>query len=470
MAFLYDPPLSLLMDFFQEDGRHQGFSEEEILKAENRLGVSLPPVYRNYLRTYGRDPINFHFNQLQEPEEIQTSYRFVEDELRDRERDFSKTGEASASAGPYFKFRQLPRERWRELTDNYVLIWYENQGVWSAGYRFQDLLDGNPDPPVYGSVNDDYITYTKWADRTEPFLLEMLRQAAYGWHGSRRLTKAPEIQEALSGAGICFEEREGRSPEENRLRFCLSGDGEVLYAYSAGQDYQELCTAARRPVPHSAAPVLQRPGAPRYTPDGRRPCRLALLPYQIKDLGMDRPRPAGGIPLHPLIALLIEEQFGRTPSTAYDWGKDIARMKNLKVQLHYKTVREYQGDTAYLRPPEAIPPPPPYYFDLSSWSAIGRMTALQSLCIEQIDVEDPGLWPLLAGLPHLRNLRLRDVQVGDFSFLPACRALRSVSFYHTDFSDCRLLLNLPKLQEADLRFCPLEHREALEELSFQPLL
>ena len=239
MAIQYDPSLADLMDFFCE-GEHQGFPEGGIQGAETRLGMSLPPVYRKFLKTYGQDYINYHFNQLEYPGNICTTYEILEDELRDRAPEFLEYTD-----DPYYKLWTLPKDRWGEITDNYLIIWYENQGVWSAGYRVQDLLDGNPDPPVYVSVNDDYITYQKWADNTEDFLREMLRQAAYGWHDGQRFTKENEIQAALSAASI--DPIRFRKP--NHAVFALSGDGETLYAYWQGVEFQELLTANRhKPV------------------------------------------------------------------------------------------------------------------------------------------------------------------------------------------------------------------------------
>lgn len=460
MPVQYDPPLSTLMDFFCE-GEHQGFPEEGIQGAEARLGVSLPPVYRNFLLAYGLDKINFHFNQLQYPGEIHTSYEALEGELRDRGPEFAEYADV-----PYFKLSQLPRDRWGEITDNYLIIWYENQGVWSAGYRLRDLLDGLPDPPVYIAVDDDYITYQKWTDNTEDFLREMLRQAAYGWHGGRRFTKEEDIRSALSAAGI--DAARFRRP----AGFALSEDGETLYACYESPDYRELCTANRRPrnLTSSEQRVLRVPVLKqRYQPDPKGPYRLALEPWQKKDLGMERPRPEGGIPLHPLVSLVLFQAAGRLPSTAYDWERAAAKTKQLKLEPGGKTVLRYDGTFAYIRPLDEHFPPPPCYYDLSNWSMIGRMVNLQSLYIDHILVEDPDLWPLLSKLPKLRSLRVQNTRVGDFSFLRGCKALRSISFYNTDFSDCRLLLDLPKLQEADLRFCPLEHREALDGLPIKIL-
>lgn len=478
MALQYDPPLSILMDFFCT-GTHQGFSAAEIQAAELRLGTALPPVYRDYLSAYGKDDVNYHFNQLQEPEWITTTYALLAAELDERNLEFQMAvdegREAEYADNPCFRLWQLPPERWSEVTDNHAVIWYENQGVWSAGYRLQDLLDGNPDPPVYGSVNDDYVTYEKWTDGTEDFLREMLREAAYGWHGGQRLTKESEIQDALSFAGIDPAELKARGRSQGQgtcfLSFCLSMNSETLYSYYyTAQGYQELCAANRHKPVRNESSAEQRSlrqalqTTPKYRPFSEGPYRVELLPHQKKDLGMDRPRPADAIPLHPLIALLIQESFHHEPATAYDWGKDISKLKALKMELRYGTLRVREGNVAYIYPPGEHFPPPPYYFDLHDWSIIGRMTALQTLLIDRIDVDDQTLWPLLAKLPNLRNLRLQNLQAGDFSFLRECKALRSVSFYNTNFSDCRLLLDLPKLQEADLRFCPLEHREALEKL------
>ena len=44
------------MDSLQSS--HSGFSEAEICKAEERIGVKLPQEYRDYLKQYGKDTIN----------------------------------------------------------------------------------------------------------------------------------------------------------------------------------------------------------------------------------------------------------------------------------------------------------------------------------------------------------------------------------------------------------------------------
>ena len=481
MAIQYDPSLSALMDFFCE-GAHQGFPEADVQAAEARLGVALPPRYRAFLLAYGGDAVNSHFNQISEPEQICTTYEILEEELPEWEPEFQKAlrdgTEARYEDNDYFRLWRLPKDRWGEVTDNYVLIWFENQGVWSAGWRLEDLLAGVPDPPVYMSTEDDYVTYQKVTEGIEDFLFEMLREAAHGWHGAPRLTGCQEIRDALAGAGVDPEalRPRGQASGNGGLAVFLDAEREQAGFCFAAEDYQELCLVSRsRP---QKRPSASRPAALRtssgiqYRPPGRGPYRLELTPAQKLDLGMDRPKPENGVALHPLIALLVQETFQHTPSTAYDWDRDLSRVKSLKLELRWGTRQslEEDGNTAYLCPPGGHAPPPPYYFDLRDWSVIRRMTALRTFFLSRILVEDDGFWPALAQLPSLRSLSVNSTRVGSFAFLRECTRLTHLSLYNTDFADCRLLLDLPGLQEADLRFCSLEHTEALRGLDCKCLL
>ncbi len=173
-----------------------------------------------------------------------------------------------------------------------------------------------------------------------------------------------------------------------------------------------------------------------------RPYRLEMPGNALADLGMYRTIPADGILLHPLIALAIrQESDGRLPSTAWDWGRKLKQMKKLQLVLSEKTVQSWDDERryAYLRAPEEHFPPEPYYYDLRGWSAIGRME-------------------------NLRELRICEICVEDFSFLTECKNLRTLSLYNTNFTDCRLLLKLPKLKYIDLRSCRLIHKEVLKKL------
>ena len=68
-------------------------------------------------------------------------------------------------------------------------------------------------------------------------------------------------------------------------------------------------------------------------------------------------------------------------------------------------------------------------------------------------------------MANLKTLTIVNIYVDDFAFLMKCKNVRRLSLYGTNFSDCRLLLEMPNLQEADLHLCPLEYEEVLATLS-----
>ena len=173
-----------------------------------------------------------------------------------------------------------------------------------------------------------------------------------------------------------------------------------------------------------------------------RPCRLKMPGNAMSDLGMYRTLPADGILIHPLVALAIrQESGGRLPSTAWDWGRKLKQVKKLQLVLSEKTVQSWEDETrcAYLRAPDEHFPPEPYYYDLRGWAVIG-------------------------GMENLRELSISEICVEDFSFLAQCKNLRTLSLYNTNFTDCRLLKELPKLRYVDLRYCRLIHKEVLKKL------
>lgn len=189
-------------------------------------------------------------------------------------------------------------------------------------------------------------------------------------------------------------------------------------------------------------------------PDIPRPYWLQLDFWQKADLGVDRDPPPDGIALHPFIALGVEEVFHHIPATAYDWSRDLERIKTLKLVPTEKNIRgwnvsilksdlrkskEKGSRKVIIESPCEEFPPDPYYFDLHDWSAISRM-------------------------PNLTTLMIEEVCVDDFSFLASCQNVRKLSLRNTNFTDCRLLLELKNLQSVDLRLCHLTHTEALEHL------
>lgn len=424
----YQVSIPTLMDFFCQ-GKHQGFSELDIQAAEETIGAALPTVYRDFLKTYGLDPINNRHNHINcPPKGIVTSYSYIQDTLEDWAEEFQEAKEQGQENrykdNGYFALWQLPQEKWSAITDNYVLLWCENQGVWNAGYRLSDLQAGLSDPPLYISTNDDYISFAKCADNLDAFLLSMLWDAAYGYNGGVRLTDSTQINSVLSQAGIDRKLLEFRG----LLSACLDDKRETLYLYYNNGEYQELCTANRNKPAPQAKPVFEKPTL-KYVPKG---------PYHIEvtfDQGID---PPNSTHIHPLIARVIERMYGKRLLVRYDWMKAIGKTKGLTLDLR-DVIIEPDG-TAHAPIPVNLPSS--FYLDPADWSIIEEM-------------------------PNLQTLRIENLIVDDFSFLSKCKNLKMLSLYNTNFTDCRMLLKLPKLEEVDLRFCPLEHEEVLQTLDIR---
>ena len=315
----YQVSIPTLMDFFCQ-GEHQGFSEADIQTAEKTIGVALPTIYRDFLKTYGLDPINNRHNHINcPPKGIVTSYSYIQDTLEDWAEEFQEAKEQGQENrykdNGYFALWQLPQEKWSAITDNYVLLWCENQGVWNAGYRLSDLQAGLTDPPLYISTNDDYISFAKCADNLDTFLLSMLWDAAYGYNGGVRLTDSVQIDAVLDQAGIDRKLLEFRG----LLSACLDDKGETLYIHYSNGQHQELITANRNKPAPQTKPVFEMPTR-KYVPRG---------PYHI-DLTFDQGiTPANSTHIHPLIARVIERMYGKRLLVRYDWMKAIGKTKGL---------------------------------------------------------------------------------------------------------------------------------------------
>ncbi len=227
MKIRYHLTIQEIMDFFSKE--HEGFSQEEILKAEQRIGVSLPTIYKDYLLQYGNDTINDSYNHIFSPDEIATSYSEIQDTLDNvLQSDFEHavqngTAKEEYKDNPYFSLWQLPMDQWETITQNYVLIWCENQGVWNAGFLLQDLLDGKENPPIYLGIDDDIIEFKKRADNIEQFLLAMILEATE--YNMDSYTEKEEIASVLSDATIDITKLE----VHGQISACLDITNQTIY-------------------------------------------------------------------------------------------------------------------------------------------------------------------------------------------------------------------------------------------------
>ncbi|MDE5950834.1 MAG: hypothetical protein K2H12_04545 [Acetatifactor sp.] len=80
--------------------------------------------------------------------------------------------------------------------------------------------------------------------------------------------------------------------------------------------------------------------------------------------------------------------------------------------------------------------------------------------------EKEGDFTLIGEMTNLQRLRFAKVSINDFSFLSGCQNLRVLDLQKTNFTDCRILAQLPALREVSLPLeRKLEHTGILQTLS-----
>lgn len=165
---------------------HLGISEEAIKKSESYLNIKIPTVYRNFLIHSGNAKINDFLHHILFPEEIAFSYDIISENICDMKEEWKNYHlSEKEKKNPYYILSQLPKEAWHTITKNYLVIWYENQGVFHAGILYDDLK--LPDPPVYITVDDDFFEWCCCSNSTNSFLLSMIIEALL--HGGKNMIK-----------------------------------------------------------------------------------------------------------------------------------------------------------------------------------------------------------------------------------------------------------------------------------------
>lgn len=126
-------------------------SWEEINRTEIRLKANFPRVLRRYYHECGDLDINSCFSSILNLDEIGFSHTWEREALED---DGISNDEI---------------EKALEQTDNFLIFWTENQGVWNAGIKKEDLSLENP--PVYMTTNDDLYSWKKVTDDIDTFII-----------------------------------------------------------------------------------------------------------------------------------------------------------------------------------------------------------------------------------------------------------------------------------------------------------
>ena len=126
-------------------------SWEEINRTEIRLKTNFPKVLRRYYHECGDLEINRCLSSILNLDEIGFSHDWEREALEDDET-------------PKDEIEKTLKE-----IDNFLIFWTENQGVWNAGIKKEELSLENP--PVYMTTNDDLYSWEKVTDDIDTFII-----------------------------------------------------------------------------------------------------------------------------------------------------------------------------------------------------------------------------------------------------------------------------------------------------------
>lgn len=150
----YKNPSKIEIEYFREhfvDKSKYEISWEEIEETEKRLGVYLPKILREYYHECGDLDINTSFSELFKLEDIEFSHNWLREDLKEDE----------------YSEEEIKKDL--EKIDNFLIFWCENQGIWNAGIKKEDLDLENP--PIYMTTNDDLYSWAKITNDIETFII-----------------------------------------------------------------------------------------------------------------------------------------------------------------------------------------------------------------------------------------------------------------------------------------------------------
>lgn len=213
------------------EGKAKGFSEKKIAAFEAEKGVKLPAALREYYLTCGKASLNSANHEMLTPDKsaklmnrITFTYELMEEDLETFKKDGEEDYEELA------KLRVLPRERWGEVLDNYLLILVENQGCYYVGIKAEDL--SQPNPKVYYS--DDLFSWAEFSDSVQSFILTTLIGHLKCKAFPDEIVGDPDgIQKALLEGGVDFNKlcKPYPFPGGRFAHTCLDTENNVLYVY-----------------------------------------------------------------------------------------------------------------------------------------------------------------------------------------------------------------------------------------------
>ena len=218
---------------FGEEEAANGFSEDLVSAYEASAGIRLPAALRDYYLACGKASLNDTLHPMRVPDKdarpfggrLTFSHDYIEDAMLDYRRH-NETGNEEQE-----RLWALPKERWSERQDNYLLFWCENQGCWYAGIKAEDLAQ--PNPAVYFNDQDTMYHWAPFADSVQSFLLSISLENLEETTSPDEIDDPAGIQKLLAEDGVDFQRLQEPYPFPGG-RFChtcLDTETNTLYVY-----------------------------------------------------------------------------------------------------------------------------------------------------------------------------------------------------------------------------------------------
>ena len=221
--------------FGDEEAPAQGLSQELVASYEAAAGFQIPAALREYYLACGKASLNEMLHPILTPDKdakpfgghLSFSHDYIEAAMLDFRRH-NETGNEEQE-----RLWALPKERWGEQLDNYLMFWRENQGCWYAGIRRQDL--DQPDPPVYFNDQDTMYHWAPFGDSVSSFLIATILEVMEDETTADADTfeDPDEIQGVLAEAGVDFQRlcEPYPFPGGRFCHTCLDTETNTLYVY-----------------------------------------------------------------------------------------------------------------------------------------------------------------------------------------------------------------------------------------------
>lgn len=187
-SFLKNPTeteINYFREYFISKNKYE-ITYEDIEETEKRLGVKFPKILREYYHECGDLNINQCFSSIFDLDEIDFSNNWLRENLEDDE---------------------IPKDEQEKIIngrDNFLIFWSENQGVWYAGIKKEDLDMENP--PIYLSQNDDIYFWEKITEDIETFIISEIIENLQDSEFYFETPTDDEIREIITDEKISMEE------------------------------------------------------------------------------------------------------------------------------------------------------------------------------------------------------------------------------------------------------------------------